>query len=114
MNTGTHQRGPAATKGIFSNRKFSVATLLYLATLGGAEVCDIHQTTGSFEPGKSFDALLVNTRSDNMGPAFEDEDAGLGKALEEHLEKFMFCGDDRNIQRVYVQGRLIGGTTYQE
>lgn len=114
MNTGTHQRGPAATKGIFSNRKLSVPTLLYLATLGGAEVCDIHQTTGSFEPGKSFDALLVSTRSDNLGPALEDTNAELGKPLEGHLEWFMFCGDDRDIQRVYVQGRLIGGRAYQE
>jgi hypothetical protein len=26
------------------------------------------------------------------------------------LERFLFCGDDRNILSVYVQGRLIGGS----
>ena len=25
------------------------------------------------------------------------------------LERFLFCGDDRNVRRVYVQGRLVGG-----
>jgi guanine deaminase len=29
------------------------------------------------------------------------------------LERFFFCGDDRNIRRVYVQGRLIGGKDFE-
>jgi guanine deaminase len=28
------------------------------------------------------------------------------------LEQFFFTGDDRNISRVYVQGKLIGGTSF--
>ncbi|KAG6820865.1 hypothetical protein H0H93_010692 [Arthromyces matolae] len=91
----------------FKNRQFPVATLLYLATLGGAEVCDIDKRVGSFKEGKSFDALLVDTRT-NAGASgmwFPEQEV----TLEELLERFLFCGDDRNISRVYVQGRLIGG-----
>ena len=41
-------------------------------------------------------------------------DIGVDKRLREELdamfERFLFCGDDRNLRRVYVQGRLVGGT----
>lgn len=52
LHTGTHDTGNLA------NRPLSIATLLYLATLGGAKVCDLDERVGSFAPGKSFDALL--------------------------------------------------------
>jgi guanine deaminase len=96
----------------FSRRQFSVATLLYLATLGGAQVCDLDKQIGSLTPGKSFDALLVNVRSEAGNPGLWDVDVDeeIGEeTLKGMLEKFLFCGDDRNISRVYVQGRLIGG-----
>ncbi|KAG6905909.1 catalase A [Tephrocybe rancida] len=102
---------PDPTK--FENRQLPVATLLYLATMGGAEVCDIDKKVGSFEAGKSFDALLVNTRTSAGAPGLwfpEDDAAGTDKdALKGLLERFLFSGDDRNISRVYVQGRFIGG-----
>jgi len=110
--------GPDVAQIKFANRKLPVATLLYLATLGGAEVCDIDKAVGSFAPGKSFDALLVSTRTPDAGPAFQalaDVNVGPGKereALEGQLERFLFSGDDRNILRVYVQGRFIGGKSY--
>ena len=44
----------------FTDRQLPVPTLLYLATLGGADVCNIASRTGSLEPGKAFDALVVN------------------------------------------------------
>ncbi|KAF7294810.1 hypothetical protein MIND_01018700 [Mycena indigotica] len=44
----------------FQNKQLSMETLLYLATLGGAAVCDLDKSIGSFTPGKSFDALLVS------------------------------------------------------
>jgi len=111
LQAGTH--GASATQ--FANRQLRVATLLYLATLGGAEVCDIDKTVGSFAPGKSFDALLINTRHDAGNPGLWCPDmAGQSKdALDGLLERFLFCGDDRNISKVYVQGRFIGGKAYQ-
>jgi len=97
----------------FANRQLSVASLLYLATLGGAQVCDLEQEIGSFAPGKKFDALIVNIKGDAGNPGLWDSDEIVGavskEVLDGMLERFLFCGDDRNISRVYVQGRLIGG-----
>lgn len=93
----------------YNNRKFSVATLLYLATLGGAHVCDLDAHIGSFAVGKTFDALLVNMGSEANNPGSWPTDPVNEKELRESLERFLFCGDDRNISKVYVQGKLIGG-----
>lgn len=110
----------SATK--FRNKQLSVATLLYLATMGGAEVCDLKKYVGSFAPGKSFDALVVSVRNDAGNPALWGVDSELSgsnrapeskESLDRMLERFLFCGDDRNISMVYVQGRLIGGKEYR-
>ncbi|KAI0273592.1 hypothetical protein BC834DRAFT_816347 [Gloeopeniophorella convolvens] len=110
---------PAATPAGSTHEgcQLSVATLLHLATLGGASVCGLEDRIGSFTPGKAFDALLVSVRSDVGNPGLwgADLDQELnveldkGKRLEAWLERFLFTGDDRNIRRVYVQGRWIGG-----
>lgn len=113
------QSGPPANNLIkpkFAGRQLSIATLFYLATLGGAQVCDIDNQVGSFAPGKSFDALVVNVRDDACNPGLW----GMGGAssevikatLDAWLERFMFCGDDRNISRVYIQGKLVGGKAF--
>ncbi|GLB34642.1 putative amidohydrolase family protein [Lyophyllum shimeji] len=107
------QAGPQGSSPTgFANRQLSVATLLYLATLGGAEVCGLEKVVGSFAPGKSFDALIIDARNNcgNPGLWYPDHDiAGNSKpTLDGLLERFLFCGDDRNISRVYVQGRFIG------
>ena len=39
-----------------------------------------------------------------------DDDKRLKEELDVMLERLLFCGDDRNLRRVYVQGRWIGGT----
>ncbi|EAU88645.1 guanine deaminase [Coprinopsis cinerea okayama7 len=106
----------------FENKQLPIPTLLYLATLGGASLCKLDSHIGSFEPGKAFDALLVSPSSRSIGlwglnenvdsgavEAEEDENVKARKRLEERLERFLFCGDDRNIERVYVQGVLVGG-----
>ncbi|KAI0780664.1 guanine deaminase [Trametes elegans] len=107
----------------FTDRQLPVATLLYLATLGGAEVCDLRARVGSLAPGKAFDALVVSVRSEAGNPATwgVDMDLELGVRgvdaaefeLEQFLERFLFCGDDRNVRRVYVQGRFIGGKEFR-
>jgi guanine deaminase len=115
----------------FAGKQLPVATLLYLATLGGAHVCALESRIGSFAPGKAFDALVASTRAECGNPAVwgPDVDDALGlvrerggadgvdetvvenkkQQLESVLERFLFGGDDRNIRRVYVEGRLIGG-----
>ena len=99
-------------------------------------MCDLDARIGALEPGKAFDALVVSVRTDAGNPAvwgadLDDElgvrvsgDSGPGgpggaraksevEELEGILERFLFCGDDRNIRRVYVQGRLIGGKEFR-
>ncbi|KAG1891362.1 hypothetical protein F4604DRAFT_1567654 [Suillus subluteus] len=110
--------------GRFTNQKLSIAALLYLATLGGAGVCCLQDRIGSFEQKKAFDALLVSVREDDTGnPAVWGYNPGrdltqgvtaqnADKSLIEWLERFLFCGDDRNIKKVIVQGRTIGGRDY--
>ncbi|KAF9518675.1 hypothetical protein BS47DRAFT_1370984 [Hydnum rufescens UP504] len=79
-------------------------TLLYLATLGGADVCNLAHRIGTLTPGKEFDALHVSL------PPGHREPRPVGESLETMLERFLFGGDDRNIRKVWVRGRLIGGT----
>jgi guanine deaminase len=121
--------GRPPQRGRFAGQQLRLPTLLYLATLGGAQVCNIATHTGSLEPGKTFDALVVsmNSSTENGAVWGADLDRKLGishsKAeteeerekdeLEVMLERFFFCGDDRNIRRVYVQGRLIGGKDFE-
>lgn len=126
LRTGTT---PAHTR--FTDRQLPMATLFYLATHGGAEVCDLQARIGSLEPGKAFDALVVSVRSEAGNPAVwgmdtaEELEMGLtrdGKAraktereeLAGMLERFLFCGDDRNVRRVYVQGRFVGGKEWRQ
>jgi len=111
----------------FTNRPFSIATLLYLATAGGAAVCGIQERVGSFGSGKSFDALLVNVGGDSSNPTLwgmnpsttpptVDADIGLEekrKIVNSWLECFLHGGDDRNVEKVYVQGRFVGGRTFR-
>lgn len=111
-------------EGTFTNNRLDTATLLYLATLGGADVCCLKHRIGSFGSGKAFDALLVSIRDDTGNPAVwgynQDRDFIGGsdteiteKDLKEWLQRFFYCGDDRNIRRVFVQGVLIGGQEFQ-
>jgi guanine deaminase len=100
----------------YANHLLPIATLLYLATLGGADLCDMKETLGSFARGKSFDALLVSTHTPKSGPSlWVPDDLGAGKhALCELFERFLFCGDDRNISKVWVQGKFVGGRLWKK
>jgi len=137
----------------FASKPLTIPTLFWLATLGGAQVCNLEHKIGSLEVGKAFDAIVVNIRNTdapspshvsphnlNLWGVGDDEDLGLeirrrkddvgfadGDAkvdideerrlkeeLDAMLERLLFCGDDRNLRRVYVQGRWIGGTENPE
>ena len=137
----------------FASKPLTIPTLFWLATLGGAQVCNLQDKIGSLEVGKAFDAIVVNIRNTstpssspvsphnlNIWGVRDDEELGLetrrrkddiyvenGNArvdmedkqrlkeeLDAMLERLLFCGDDRNLRRVYVQGRWIGGTEHRE
>lgn len=81
------------------------AELIYLATLGGAQVLGLQDTIGSFVPGKAFDALWIDPAAsqgtvDLMGQESQDQ----------IIEKFLFTGSDRNILHVFVKGRRVSGS----
>lgn len=112
-DTGTQNR----TKR-FTNRPLSIPTLLYLATVGGAELCCLQDEIGRLKAGMSFDAIIATVRPESGNPrvwsTVEDfTRAPDKKKLEAYLEKFLFGGDDRNIENVFVKGRLIGGRTFK-
>lgn len=78
--------------------------LVYLATMGGAEVCSLDDRIGNFEPGKEFDALLVDVGlNDNINVKDWEQNA------EAMLKKWVFMGDDRSIRKVFVAGKMVAG-----
>lgn len=101
----------------FANKQLPIPTLLYLATAGGAKVCNLENQIGDFRVGKSFDALLVSVRDEVRNPgvwALQSETPFIEQEqLQSWLERFLFCGDDRNIRRVYVQGKFVGGKEFE-
>ena len=95
-------------------KALSLDELFYLATLGGARVCGLGEKVGSFEAGKQFDAVVVrpNELVTREGKVVRHEDGVMtmveeGDSVRTIWEKFLVAGDDRNIQRVYVKGRLV-------
>ncbi|KAF8761409.1 Guanine deaminase [Rhizoctonia solani] len=121
---GAAENGQATTcNGIvtpkLADKTLPLSALLHLSTLGGAQLCNLEQTTGSLEAGKEFDAVLVSVRPETGNakvwanlPAGVNSSAGEempADSLEALLEKFFFCGSDRNVRRVWVRGRLVGG-----
>jgi guanine deaminase len=85
-----------------SQRPLDMAEVFYLATLGGASLCRLDDRVGNFLPGKEFDALRIKPRS----PAMWEKE---GEATERVFERWLWCGDDRDIADVWVRGRRVGG-----
>lgn len=95
----------------------TLAEAFHLATLGGARVCGLDDRVGNFVVGKTFDALEIYTLQDIdktksaecsewdsigvMSPILPDD------SIETIFEKFLMTGDDRNIAKVYIQGRAV-------
>lgn len=76
-------------------RCLTMSEAFYMGTKGGGE---FFGKVGSFEEGYSFDALVI-----------DDEKLGdrSFRSLEERLQRFIYCGDDRNIIKRYVAGKLL-------
>lgn len=90
-----------ASEGV--DKGLSIPEVFYLATLGGAKVCCLEDRIGNFQVGKEFDALLIDGgRAGGVMTMIEEEDS-----LDTIFEKFVMTGDDRNIEKVYVQGRQV-------
>ncbi|KAI5853238.1 hypothetical protein DFP73DRAFT_535725 [Morchella snyderi] len=79
----------------------------HVATVGGAEALGIGKEVGLFEVGMRWDALLVDYGLEDM--AFENlHDDGVSVVdVRDGFERFVNCGDDRNIVGVWVDGKLV-------
>ncbi|QVK18792.1 guanine deaminase [Mycoplasmatota bacterium] len=77
------------------DKPLNTAEIFFLATKGGGK---FFGQVGSFEPGYTFDALIID---DSSLPIFKS------LSIEERLQKFIFTGDDRNIKERYVAGRRV-------
>ena len=81
--------------------------IVYLATFGGARVVGMEDRIGTLDVGKKFYALVVDVEG------IISVDSALWQGGEDGAEamvkKWVFLGDDRNIRKVYVDGRLVAG-----
>ncbi|KAK9447000.1 uncharacterized protein V1518DRAFT_422652 [Limtongia smithiae] len=87
--------------------KLSIEEVLFLATLGGAQVCCLESKIGNFVVGKKWDAQLI-TLADESSPV-DVFPWQVGKP-EELVAKWIFNGDDRNVAKVWVNGRQVVGS----
>lgn len=76
--------------------------VFYLATLGGAEALGMENKIGNFLVGKEFDALIIDMDLENAETDYLVECTPM-----ELLQKFIYCGDDRNIVNVFVAGKNV-------
>lgn len=82
----------------------TIEEVFWMATMGGAQVVGLGDQIGNFQPGKQFDAVIVDMRSERSGvnaPLLENDDPRT------MFDKFVMTADDRNIATVLVRGRNI-------
>ncbi len=71
-----------------------LSEVFYLGTKGGGK---FFGKVGSFEKDYAFDALVI-----------DDEELGsLDRCLKERLERYLYIGDDRHIEKRYVAGKEV-------
>lgn len=78
----------------------SIQDMLFLHTLGSAEVLNIQDDVGSLEVGKFADFLVVDPRDPDTGPVYEP------------LATYVLAMSLRNLKEVWVGGKqVVDGTT---
>jgi guanine deaminase len=96
--------------------KLSSSDVLYLATMGGAKVLKIDDKVGCFKKGLKFDTQLINLNCkdsnidtfDFQNPKWGKLDIKISKGkFADLIDKWLFNGDNRNIEKVYVNGRTV-------
>nr|XP_015099161.1 guanine deaminase isoform X2 [Vicugna pacos] len=87
-------------------KSLTLKEVFRLATLGGSQALGLDKEIGNFEVGKEFDALLINPKaSDSPIDLFYGD--FVGDISEAVIQKFLYLGDDRNIEEVYVGGKQV-------
>ena len=92
-----------------SRYNLGVAEGLHLATVGGAKVVGMQNKLGAFEDGMLWDAQEIQLNKVN--DEGEGGDSGVDifgwESWEDRIAKWVWNGDDRNVKRVWVGGRLV-------
>jgi guanine deaminase len=103
LEDGVDAAVPAATRGR-KGSKVDWRTAFHLATAGGAKALDL--PIGAFEPGRHFDAVLVDTAAPQgtirLFDGFDDHEAV--------LQKIIYTASRANIADVWVGGRRVAGS----
>ncbi|MEY8355826.1 amidohydrolase [Lachnospiraceae bacterium 54-53] len=74
---------------------FPAETIVAMATVLGAKALGLSGITGSLEPGKQADLVLVETRSPNMFPVYDPYSA------------LVYSANPSNVEAVYVAGECL-------
>ncbi|KAL4875469.1 hypothetical protein BJY04DRAFT_202074 [Aspergillus karnatakaensis] len=121
-----HSKSAVASQGASDGKKeeeegrevLSVEESLYLATRGGAAVVGMEEELGGFEEGMFWDVQMVRLGGDvsaSVGSKSQTP-AESGKSTvdifgweswTEKVHKWVWTGDDRNVSKVWVRGRLV-------
>ena len=91
------------------DKKWNIGVIegLWLATVGGAKCVDMAGKLGGFEEGMLWDVQEVSLAEEDGGPV----DIFGWETWEERVDKWVWNGDDRNVRRVWVGGRLVHSRT---
>lgn len=92
-----------------SRLNIGVAEGLWLGTVGGAKVVGMEGRLGGFDEGMLWDVqeiTLGEVKGDGTGEDSQVDDFGW-ETWEEKIAKWVWNGDDRNVRRVWVGGRLV-------
>lgn len=74
---------------------FPAETIVSLATIEGAKAMGLHLVTGSLEPGKQADLVLIETQSANMFPVYDPYSA------------LVYSANPSNVESVFVAGECL-------
>jgi guanine deaminase len=80
--------------------RIGVVEAFWLATAGGGIVLDL--PVGLFQPGRMFDALLVDAEAPDGNLRFDPADRPA-----QRLERIVHTAGRANIARVWVGGRVV-------
>ena len=91
-----------------SRHNIGVTEGLYLATMGGAKVAGMEGKLGGFEEGMLWDVQEIGLGDVGMAEnASGDVDIFGWEDWDDRVAKWVWSGDDRNVKRVWVGGRLV-------
>jgi guanine deaminase len=95
--------GEAYKVGQLQRYKLSAGEAFYHATLGGARALALDDKIGNFNPGKEADFVVLDPAVTALQKLRHEN----SPKLADRLFVLMTLGDDRNIYRTYVDGKVV-------